>query len=89
MTSLDDYCRRQKTDAERVVLCKQWEDAVVLRTIDCAGCQRLRAVECAYRCLYCGGWFCVSCAEIHFGQTVLDWVIEKRVEVATAFEKKT
>ena len=23
----------------------------------------------AFRCLYCGQWYCTTCAEIHFGKT--------------------
>lgn len=32
-------------------------------------CRQVIRLERAYKCLYCGLWFCVTCAEIHFGQT--------------------
>lgn len=41
------------------------------------GCGWKRWIGYAYRCLYCGEWFCAPCAEKHFGQTIEEWVIEK------------
>lgn len=32
----------------------------------------------AYRCLYCGIWFCFECAEKHFGKTVEQHMNERR-----------
>jgi len=31
-------------------------------------CSRRLAVSQAYKCLYCGVFFCKACAEIHFGE---------------------
>ena len=31
------------------------------------GCLKLICLKDAYRCLYCGIWFCKKCAEQHFG----------------------
>ena len=62
--------------------CNGWKDACDQKTITCP-CGQLRAIELAFRCLYCGIWFCHPCAEIHFGQTFADWVKEKRVEKAS------
>lgn len=63
---------------KQVRLIKQYNDARNLRTIACS-CGQLRALEMAYRCLYCGEWFCFPCAEIHFGETVLEWKGKKRI----------
>jgi hypothetical protein len=38
-------------------------------TITC-GCGTERALVLMYKCLYCNEWFCHSCAEDHFGETV-------------------
>ena len=32
------------------------------------GCNRLIALKRAYRCLYCDIYFCMECAEQHFGK---------------------
>ena len=34
------------------------------------GCLRLDKMLYMYRCLYCGIWFCKSCAEEHFGMRI-------------------
>lgn len=30
---------------------------------------KIRTIALAFRCLYCGVFFCATCAEIHFGMT--------------------
>ena len=37
--------------------------------VRCPDCQKKLKPEQSFRCLYCGVWFCQSCAEIHFGQS--------------------
>lgn len=32
------------------------------------GCGRTVPVRFAYRCFFCGIWFCRPCAEAHFGE---------------------
>ena len=32
-------------------------------------CDKRISMMYAYKCLYCGFWFCAKCAEIHFGKT--------------------
>jgi hypothetical protein len=27
----------------------------------------------AYKCLYCGQWYCMQCAEEHFGKTITQY----------------
>lgn len=36
------------------------------------GCHKLVNYKYAYRCLYCGVWYCRDCAQEHFGYKVLD-----------------
>lgn len=36
--------------------------------ITCCACSQRAVVWMMYRCLYCGLFYCKSCAEIHFGQ---------------------
>jgi hypothetical protein len=35
----------------------------------------------AYKCLYCGFWFCLPCAEIHFGKTKEQYAAENKEDV--------
>jgi len=37
------------------------------------GCDTCLDFAHAYKCLYCGEWYCQSCAEAHFGQTRVDY----------------
>ena len=37
--------------------------------VRCPGCLKKLRMDQAYRCLYCGIWWCEKCAETHFGQT--------------------
>ena len=46
--------------------------------IACDGCGLRRDLALAFKCLYCGVWFCFNCAEIHFGKTVADYHKEKK-----------
>jgi hypothetical protein len=36
---------------------------------DHKGCGKWVRIDKAYKCLYCEFWFCLTCAEIHFGKT--------------------
>jgi len=56
---------------------QQHLDATNSETIVCR-CGLMRHLTMAFRCLYCGEWFCFTCAESHFGQTVQEWRDEKR-----------
>lgn len=51
-------------------------------TVRC-GCHRLLQPHQAYRCLYCGEWFCRECGEEHFGQSVIDYRSENPVDGMT------
>lgn len=53
---------------------EQTAQGVVFRlgTITCP-CGWSRGIMHLYRCLYCKVYFCMSCAEEHFGQTVEEY----------------
>lgn len=78
-TDLDNYIMRAPSIELQLILAGQHQQVLKDQTIKCP-CGLLRHVTKAFRCLYCGVWFCAGCAERHFGQTVQDWVIKKRVE---------
>lgn len=78
MSAMCEYIDRAETPEKKAHLQQQWKDATGKRVITC-WCGQKRALEMAYRCLYCGAWFCVPCAETHFGQTIQRWVIHKRI----------
>ena len=59
---------------------EQWKEAFTQTTVHC-GCGRLRALTMAFRCIYCGEWYCLPCAEAHFGEGVLE---HDRKQVANA-----
>lgn len=44
------------------------------------GCHKKLQMHHAYRCLYCGEWYCKSCAEVHFGKSVEQYRREHPVE---------
>lgn len=43
-------------------------------------------VRLSYRCLYCGEWYCSSCAETHFRKTVSAHVEDERVKLRERLE---
>lgn len=61
------------TPPKKYILQSQWQSATTHRMLCCGQCGRVRALELAFRCLYCGIWFCFSCAESHFGLKVRDY----------------
>ncbi|WP_043586708.1 hypothetical protein [Geminisphaera colitermitum] len=82
-----EYITMADDPAKKQTLETQWAEAVSAHTVHCP-CGRPRALELAYRCLYCGVWFCASCAEAHFGKTMLEWKNEKRAERRRTFEAR-
>lgn len=79
MTSLIEYLGRATLPEKKALLQQQWDEANEHGTIHCA-CGQKRALVMAYRCLYCGMWMCVPCAEVHFEMTLKEWVEKKRAE---------
>ena len=39
----------------------------------CAECSIWHHYFDLFRCLYCGVWYCKTCAEVHFGTTIEDY----------------
>lgn len=77
MTDLQ-ACMARADGPKKQRLSEQWHDAINYHTIIC-DCGLARAIEMAFRCLYCGEWYCANCAEVHFGKTIQEHIIEKRV----------
>lgn len=77
MNDLQSYIDRAEDSDKKARIKKQWASACNEQTITCC-CGQLRALLMAYRCLYCGEWYCFSCAEKHFGQTIKEWVDKRR-----------
>lgn len=85
MIDLQDYIDRADTPEKKKILAEQWKLAVNEGYIYCP-CGQARGLVKAFRCLYCGVWFCQPCAEQHFGQTVKEWIVSKRKEARAQVE---
>lgn len=59
---------------------RQYSELWATATVTCS-CGLPRHFTHAYRCLYCGEYFCFNCAEKHFGKTVKRWMGEKHPEI--------
>lgn len=46
-------------------------------------CGWRRALTMAFRCLYCGIWFCLPCAEKHFNMSIQEWLLKREIERKT------
>lgn len=58
-------------------IAKQTREAKDERPFIRCGCMKKVWLIHAYRCLYCGEWYCKECAEQHFGKTVAEYKVEK------------
>ena len=76
MYSCLEYIGRTDKEGEAHLL-RQWANACDKTEIICS-CGQIRHLTLAFRCLYCGEWFCAHCAEKHFGKTVKEWVESKK-----------
>lgn len=77
---LQFYLRRTPDEDSRGRLREQYRLAATEGAIRCADCGQVRAITLAYRCLYCGAWFCMACAEVHFGKTVAEYDATKQAQ---------
>lgn len=68
-------------DVKKPILESQWKETLSEAVVTCP-CGRKQYVHLSYRCLYCGIWFCVFCAQEHFGQTIDDYYEKKRIKLA-------
>jgi hypothetical protein len=60
---------------------RQWHQ--VLSGVDKVTCEcnRTLALACMFRCLYCGCFFCQTCAEVHFGETRKAYAARRAAEI--------
>lgn len=57
-----DYCRDTKTTIARI----QMAELINSNHCHCASCHAQAKVTMAYKCRWCGVWYCHKCAEKHF-----------------------
>jgi len=71
MLCLDDTAKKA------AFVAAQWKQAKGPQPDVVCGCGLKLPLRFAYRCLYCGEWYCQSCAEQHFGKTREQYNAEK------------
>lgn len=64
-----------KTTDKRKMVARQFIEAANNK-VTCA-CSRTLPLRFAYRCLYCGQFYCQKCAEEHFGKTRKEYDSER------------
>ena len=52
-------------DKKRAVVARQGREVLNTLKVTCA-CGRTVGILMAFRCFYCGEWFCIPCAREHF-----------------------
>jgi hypothetical protein len=87
----EDYVNHHymnRNDDAACLLQEQWE-AVHHHpeSVACGGCGDAYPVIYLYRCLYCGLWLCSGCASKHFGMSIEDYRVQKRVELRQQLEQ--
>ena len=70
MPALVDYIERarklERNYADKQLrLERQFKQAMNEHKVTCL-CERTVTVHTAFRCYYCGEYFCAACAEVHF-----------------------
>lgn len=78
MSALSEYLHNTTDPNKQEFLREQYHEASNHGSIHCC-CGQIRALTMAYRCLYCGLWFCRSCSEVHFGMTIQEWRDKKKI----------
>lgn len=51
------------------IVSKQFREASISPAAVSCRCGRTFALRFMYRCLYCGEYYCLRCAEVHFGMS--------------------
>ena len=69
-------------DAKITFVAKQFKEAMYqegqsVQQVTC-GCGLTMPLRFAFRCLYCGEFYCQPCAEDHFGKTRAQYNLEKK-----------
>jgi hypothetical protein len=67
MLCLDDDAKKAAFVAAQFKEAK-YQDGKSVQEVTC-GCGVTMPLRFAYRCLYCGEFYCQTCAEAHFGKT--------------------
>lgn len=74
MLCLDEAAKKA---AKAAFVAAQWKQANGPQPDVTCGCGLKLPLRFAYRCLYCGEFYCQSCAEAHFGKTREQYNAEK------------
>lgn len=69
-------CHQETKTEKQAFVHKQTQQAASHGFIRCF-CEIKVPVWKAYRCLYCGEFYCLRCAEVHFGKTRAEYQAEK------------
>ncbi len=72
------YLARAESSEVELALRRQWDSANRHGVVMCGDCGIGRHLTVAFRCLYCGLWFCGPCAEAHFGKSVREHFEERQ-----------
>jgi len=81
MTDSDYIKQAEKIDPQKAArMQRQFNQLWALSEVTCH-CKATVHFMSAFRCLYCGEFFCMACAEVHFGQTQRDWMKQRHPDV--------
>jgi hypothetical protein len=83
---LPDFYLVSATSEQKPIIARQSKEVATGRVVCFCGLD-MKLTE-AFRCLYCGIWFCNGCAESHFGKTIYQWTVEKRVSLRERIEAR-
>ena len=80
-------CSTDGLDAQlkQKFVAKQFREAMYqegkkVQEVTC-GCGCKMPLRFAFKCLYCGEFYCQTCAEHHFGKTRAQWIADKAANV--------
>lgn len=80
MSTIEYIWNAEKRDPEKAIRIKMQLEMLHKEKAIVCNCGLRRHFSTAYRCLYCGEYFCFTCAEAHFGKTVKQWIADKDAE---------
>jgi hypothetical protein len=81
---LNDLLCLNDTAKKAEFVAAQWKQAKGPQSDVTCGCGLKLPLRFAFRCLYCGEWYCQTCAEKHFGKTREQYNAEKDGTVSEA-----
>lgn len=71
-----DEAQLRRISGDTWMLSQQMKMAYEEDRMMCAECTCTVDLPLAYRCYYCGKWYCFDCAADHFGQTREEFMYE-------------